>query len=340
MKVLFAPNEICGQMSLLARELRRMGISATSVHYGRHHAVFGSMNDIVFGFETGKHRLGKLVKCTLFFMWAATHYDIFHFFYGQSLMPRTLIDLPVLKMLGKKIFVHFRGMDVRNYAVLEYRRAVMRDEKPAEKPPISRPEQQARVRIWRRYANAMFISEPDLFACVPDAILVPQAIDLNEWEYSPMVSRQGPIKVMHAPTSRPKKGTDYVIAAIQNLKEKGYDIELILAENVPHEKMKSLYQQADIVIDQLLVGWYGNVSIEAMATGRPVICYIEDELRKYRPDLPIISADPWSLTDRLVELIADPKHRLELGQRGREYVGKWHSVEKIAAQLLDIYNNY
>jgi glycosyltransferase involved in cell wall biosynthesis len=303
--------------------------------------MFGSMNDIVFGFETGKDRLGKLVKCTLFFLWAATHYDIFHFFYGQSLMPRTFIDLPILRMLGKKIFVHFRGMDVRNYAICEYKHALMRGEKLAEKPPVSTPEQQARVRMWRRYANAMFISEPDLFACVPDAILVPQAIDLNEWEYSPMISRQRPIKVMHAPSWRRKKGTDYIIAAIQYLKEKGYDIELVLAENVPHEKMKLLYQQAHIVVDQLLVGWYGNVSIEAMATGRPVICYIDDELRKkYRPDLPIISADPWSLTDKLVELIADPEQRLELGQRGREYVEKWHSVEKIVAQLLDIYNSY
>jgi hypothetical protein len=32
-------------------------------------------------------------------------------------------------------------------------------------------------------------------------------------------------------------------------------------------------------IDQIMAGWYGTASIEAMAIGRPVICFIRESYR-------------------------------------------------------------
>ena len=32
-----------------------------------------------------------------------------------------------------------------------------------------------------------------------------------------------------------------------------------------------MYAQADLVVDQVLIGWYGALAVETMAMGKPVI---------------------------------------------------------------------
>jgi len=49
----------------------------------------------------------------------------------------------------------------------------------------------------------------------------------------------------------------------------GYPVELVLIEKVPFHKVKTLNEFCDIGIDQLLYGWYGIVSIELRALGKP-----------------------------------------------------------------------
>src|SRR5690606_570959 len=70
-------------------------------------------------------------------------------------------------------------------------------------------------------------------------------------------------------------------------------------------KIRELYEISDIGIDQVLYGWHGKVSVELMALGKPVVCYIDPELLKYRPELPIVSATPTTLTSELEKLIAN-----------------------------------
>ena len=62
------------------------------------------------------------------------------------------------------------------------------------------------------------------------------------------------------------------------------------------EAMKS----SDIVIDQLLIGWYGLKSIEALSFGCEVLCYIDEKLTKYLfPETPIINVNVQTLEDTL-----------------------------------------
>lgn len=74
-------------------------------------------------------------------------------------------------------------------------------------------------------------------------------------------------------SNKAKKGTEYIIKAVNELKNEGYKVNLILIENMPHKKVIEYYKNSDIVIDQLLIGWYGMVSIEGMALGKPVCIY-------------------------------------------------------------------
>jgi glycosyltransferase involved in cell wall biosynthesis len=310
-------------------------MQATSVAYNDDFR--GYQNDVMLAGRGWRSSLGRFV----FFCWALIHYDVFHFFWGVSLWNWWrfhLLDLPILKLFGKKVIVHFRGLDIIDIRYFDYLRQRNQGEQ-TEPPPLSRPDQKKKVRKWLRYADVVLVSEPDLFAVVPDAILSPQVIDTSYWTASrrPLSEQDGIVRIVHAPSSRRKKGTDFIEQAIQNLRQKGHKVELILAENLPHHKIRELYEQSDIGIDQVLYGWHGKVSVELMSLGKPVICNIREDLRQYRPDLPIVHADPQNLEQALEELVAKPELRASLGQKSRAYALCHHDVEVVADELLRLY---
>lgn len=322
-------------MQLLVETIRKRWIQATAVAYNDDFR--GYQNDIMLAGKGFKSSLDRF----LFFLWALKHYQVFHFFWGVSLWSWWrfhLLDLPILRLMRKKIVVHFRGLDVIDIKYFDYLREKNRGVQ-LNKPALSRPDQVKRVKKWLRYADVVLVSEPDLFAVVPQATLSPQVIDTSYWTTTrrPLSEKDGIIRIVHAPSSRRKKGTDFIEQSIVDLKAKGYAIELVLAEKLPHHKIKELYETSDIGIDQVLYGWHGKVSVELMALGKPVICFIEPELKKYRPDLPIISASPKTLTAELEILIADKEARKQIGIKSIEYARKYHDVERIADELLEHY---
>lgn len=323
-------------MQLLAETIRNRWFQATAVSYNDDFR--GYQNDIKLSAQGIKGTINRFT----FFIWALFYYDVFHFFWGVSLWSWWkfhLLDLPILRLLGKKVIVHFRGLDIVDIKYFDYLRERSRGS-DAVKPPMSRPDQQRRVKKWMRYANWILVSEPDLFAVIPGkAILSPQVIDMKYWTTSrPARSLEdGIIRIVHAPSSRRKKGTDFIETAIATLREKGYQIELVLAEKLPHHKIKEMYESSDIGIDQVLYGWHGKVSVELMALGKPVICNIDPELRKHRPDLPIVHGAPDNLVAVLEDLILDVDKRKTIGSLSKEYVAKYHDVEIVVDELLSLY---
>lgn len=322
-------------MQLLAETFRKRWMQASSAAYNDDFR--GYQNDIMLagkGWKAGFDRF-------LFFLWALKHYNVFHFFWGVSLWSWWrfhLLDLPILKLFGKKIVVHFRGLDVVDIKYFDYLRNKNRGE-AVEHPPLSRPDQQRKLKKWLRYADVVLVSEPDLFAVVPTATLSPQVIDMKYWKPTqrPLSERDGIIRIVHAPSSRRKKGTDFIEQAIEDLKAKGHRVELVLAEKLPHHKIRELYEISDIGIDQVLYGWHGKVSVELMALGKPVLCYIDPDLLKYRTDLPIVNVTPATLVNELEKLILNKDLRETIGAKSQQYAAAHHDVEGVVDDLLSSY---
>jgi len=148
------------------------------------------------------------------------------------------------------------------------------------------------------------------------------------------------LTLLHAPTHRGVQGTRYVLEAVQQLREHDQlDVELLLVEGLSHEEARRCYQRADLLIDQLLVGWYGGLAVECMALGKPVVCYIREEDLKFIPtqmrrDLPIIQATPATLYTVLKAWLTVRRDELrQAGHQGRMYVEQWHDPLQIAARL-------
>ena len=59
--------------------------------------------------------------------------------------------------------------------------------------------------------------------------------------------------------------------------ERSLRFELELVEAKPFWEALQIYGSGDIIVDQLLAGWYGGFAVEAMALGKPVIAYLRAE---------------------------------------------------------------
>ena len=64
--------------------------------------------------------------------------------------------------------------------------------------------------------------------------------------------------------------------AADRLQREGVPFDLELIENLPNAEATRRYRDADLVVDQLLAGWYGGFAVEAMALGKPVIAYLRE----------------------------------------------------------------
>jgi glycosyltransferase involved in cell wall biosynthesis len=235
--------------------------------------------------------------------------DVFHFYFGLTLIPKSL-QFPLLRAARKRSVMHFLGSDIRG------------------KPPAEL--------AWAARAGARIVGSFDAIRWVPDAEVVPPGIDLDEYTPAPPTDNARPV-VIHAPSSRRRKGTEHVIAACEQL-----PVELEIVEGLHHDQARRRYERADIVVDQLNAGWYGLFAIEAMALGKPVVTFLHDEAVRRTEEafdtaVPIVNATAETLVDRLRPLVEDAQERRRVGAAGRAYVGRVHDVDQIADRLLSIY---
>jgi glycosyltransferase involved in cell wall biosynthesis len=97
-------------------------------------------------------------------------------------------------------------------------------------------------------------------------------------------------------------------------------------------------QKADIFLDQFVLGDHGMAALEAMAFGKPVVCYIKPTIaEKYPNDCPIVNANQDNLSEVLESLLNSGKLRYDIGRKSRSYVEKYHDTTVLANKLLDIY---
>jgi len=235
--------------------------------------------------------------------------DIFHFYFGLTLVPKTF-QFPLLKAMRKKSVMHFLGSDIRG-----------------------RPRDDLK---WARKAGAVVVGSYDAIQWVPDAHVIPPGIDVSSIEPAPPRHHEHPV-VLHAPSSRSRKGTEEVVAAADKL---GLNLELV--EGVDHRAAFERYRSADLVVDQLNAGWYGMFAIETMALGKPVVAFLHEEATRRTEEafgvkVPIVHATKETLPDVLERLVSDPDELRRIGAASRAYVEQVHDLSAVADRLLDLY---
>jgi glycosyltransferase involved in cell wall biosynthesis len=307
LRVTHCPVNVAGIPWANVQALRRKGIEARLVVFerGRLHPEADRSLDRHGSLPR------RLAQQALAFARLLPETDVFHFYFGLTLLPKS-VQFAVLRATGRRSVVHWLGSDIRG--------------KPAAEL------------AWARKAGAQIVGSYDAIRWVGEAHVVPPGLDLREYEPRPPSERSRPL-VVHAPSSRARKGTEHVIAACAQL-----PVDLDLVEGVPHARARERYARADIVVDQLRAGWHGVFALEAMALGKPVVAHLKPDVVERSAEafgvrVPIVPATPETLVDVLRTLVEDPDRRRELGAAGRAYVERVHDIDRVADRLLDIYRS-
>jgi glycosyltransferase involved in cell wall biosynthesis len=262
--------------------------------------------------------------------------------YARALWLR---DLPVWRRAGKRVAMTFYGDDVRPVALSLARNPHTHLAIPALRAELEPRDaaKRALVAALERHGVAMFATNPDLLAAVPAARFLAYG-HVDPAGHQPRPPRAaGPLRLLHMPTNRAVKGSDLFIAAVERLRAEGLAAELTLVEGRSNAEALAILAEHDVLLDQLRVGWFGGVAVEAMAMGKPVVCYLNpaDEAlapAEYRAALPLIRADPTDVEAVLRRLLGMPREALrEQGLAARRFVEAWHDPRAVARQVLAAY---
>ena len=140
------------------------------------------------------------------------------------------------------------------------------------------------------------------------------------------------------------KGTAAIISAIDRLQSEGFNVRLEQSTRIPSGGMRYLQAQADVVVDQLVMGRYGETACEAMMLGKPTICHIDRREPTGVAELscwshcPLIDATEQSIYPVLKWLLSSPSERVRIGHASRAYAMKWHGAESAARRYEGIYD--
>ncbi|MBO0901203.1 glycosyltransferase family 4 protein [Cellulomonas sp. zg-ZUI22] len=331
MRVLLAPSNVANQSTSIAAGLRARGHEVEIWNYGP--SPNGFDVDRVIPDDRAPGTYQRTLTEAL-----DRGFDVFHFHTARSLVPGhggvpPMWDLPVLRAARARIVFTFHGSDVRLRSHHEaddqwsfYRFADI----PCDEEKIAQ-----RLAVIRTFAHQLSVGSVLDQVYAPDATYVPKSLVLSRYEEVGAVRRKRPV-VLHATRRRATKGTDLIVEQVTALQAE-LDFEFRLVEGATHAELLDVMGDADVVIEKLLGGDAGVLSLEAMAMGKVAVARIRPEVLARHPSMPVVSADPETFAQALRPVLSDPGLRDQLGRRGRCYVEEHHDAALVAAQWEALY---
>jgi glycosyltransferase involved in cell wall biosynthesis len=340
-------------LAIKARAERTLGYRAVSVVTHAYHT------SSAFDRDLSRWRrlplIGHAVPFVLF-VWACLAADRLHFFCDRGILPSArrmrpnYDELALYRRLGIELFFWTYGADVRS------RDATQDLGEPncctdctliGKACICHEAERREAMASLTRYATAIF-AMGDMIEYTPGS-----RNDLYFWPIDlaadggrrfrpayPDGDASRPLRITHAANHRMFKGTRFLEEAVQALREEGELIELVLVGRLGNLEALELYRAADVIFDQCLIGFHGYFALEAMALGKPVLCYIRKRDYLLAPDeCPIINVRAATLKDDLRRLLRQRERLNELGRAGRAYVEKYFTPEAFARRLEHAYRD-
>lgn len=357
LRVLHLPDVIGGHPPALAGGERSLGAAAQTLCYDP--SPYGYAADIMLG-GPGVPFRQKLAERWRAFLDVRNRFDVFHFNFGASLLhvPRAGAILPELGFYNAAAarFMTYQGDDAR----LTYPPEL--DASLAEERRRGRWQGAAtstayvdRLRLTKRrwtiarsahYCDHIFALNPDLLphlppsksSFLPYAVEAPKVAGIAPPDLLRPASR--PLRLVHLSTAPAIKGTGLIENAVAEA-ARHCDVTLDVVIRQPRDDALRRLAQADYMIDQLVLGWYGGTVVEAMFLGVPAIGRLCPKQLASVPelarDLPVINADAATLAETIVSLAREPGRRPSLVARGLDFANKWHLPTKVAETTLAAY---
>jgi hypothetical protein len=267
-------------------------------------------------------------------------YEIVHAHFMVTLT-RTGWELPILKRMGRKLVVHFRGCEIRNRARNQalHPRTNICEECDYDPRICEAPHNVRRRKLAAAFGDATLVTTPDMKDFAPDATHV-RFFTAPVSRVEP-ASRRGAerFRIVHATNHPGIEGTRHIVAAVESLKQKGYDVDLRVLSGVTQERVLAEMAAADLTIGKMKMGYYANAQVESLALGVPAVCHVRPEfMTPELADSGLIFATLETLETTLEEYLRNPRALADKRSKARESAARLHDNAAIAAELRALYH--
>ncbi len=338
------PRLIWGPVPLISLKywslaMRARGYESTTLVHGFYGINVRGDFDRYFDEFLGKNRFWLLWRDYWIFAWTLLHADVHLTFFDGGFLratPLQRLEGPLLRLAGKKLVVSPYGSDVAVPGFLGVTEDALFLDYPQFRPAARGIRR--KVDHFARWADVVVRNYQNGYVPRGDVLWVTQlAFDVPDESSSAEqgLDTEREVVVVHAPNHRHVKGTLALIDAIEALSGEGIPIRLDLLERKPNQEVRAAIATADIVADQFIAG-YAMFAIEGLAAGKPVLSALSGmppEARKAASmrDCPIVDADEQSVERELRRLAGDRELRIELGEAGRRFARRYHSLEAVGS---------
>lgn len=211
------------------------------------------------------------------------------------------------------------------------------------------------------------------YAGITGVSIIPPGVDTDVF-YPPTVDErtrrwqeERPVTIVGCGRLTQRKGFDVVVRAVANLLQADAPVRLRLigdgplrtsletlahelgiahavtfVGNVPHDDSAREYRRADIFCSASRGEGFATVSLEALASGLPIVATPAGGFREVIGRHGVGALTPFDDVDRLTtalaHLVADNRRRTELGQQAREIAVREFDWRVIAARYVALYH--
>lgn len=355
-RICLGPIEIAGYYGRLTTALRELGVDAVHVNLAPHPFCYAEAPAPPSGIRlavwcrrrdashrTLPIRLGwRAVQAAAsvgILVWALVRFDVFVFGFANTFL--RLAELPLLRLLRKKVIFVLHGSDARP----PYMNGA------ARRAPWNAAEVVARTRVQKlrlarieRYADAV-IADPTYCQLLERPIILRAVIGrpiAREPRPISDIRPDGRVRVVHAPSEPVGKGTSEIRRIFSQLQARGHDVDLIEIHGKPNSVVLDEIARCDFVADQL----YSDIPMATLATeaalfGKPALVggYAAECYRGLMPEGtvgPTVFVHPNEFEAAAERLLSDPELRDRLGREAREFVSLRCTPSGVAQRFLRV----
>lgn len=305
--------------------------------------LFGAITYILAAFP----RLRTLAR--------ANEYDVYHFYFG---LPTGLLSLYVRWVIKRPYLVALRGSDVPGYDnTTWYLRPLHLLLRPMSRNIWSKA---GRVTALTRHLEALArVTMPKL-----SIEIVGNGVNRRAFPYQPRIRQGSSLRLICVCRLVRRKGLDHLISAMAELrshgahlqiigtgeleddlrqlvKDKGLDDCIDLVGYVPREDLWEYYNSADIFVLPSLSESFGQVLLEAMSCGLPIVASrvggIAEVVDSGSGGLLVEPASSTAIVHAVRTLAAAPQRRRAMSKHNLKQVSEKYCWSVIANRYEQLY---
>lgn len=244
-------------------------------------------------------------------------------------------------------FGSFYGKQPTRFSLYERRKHLVRCE---------RYQHAAALFPWSHWAAESMISD---YGVDPSRIhIIPPGVDMTQWRCLERPAHSGPTRILFVGGQFYRKGGDLLLEWARTTSRQDWELHIVtrdpvscddarvivhnnLAVNTP--ELRTLYGESDLFVLPTRADCYSLATIEAMASGLPVILGkiggTGEIVRDEETGFLIGPGDADALTDRLNYMLDNPARRREMGCAARQDAESRYDAGHNIRRIVDIMQN-